>query len=119
MRACSRMRERLGAEIKFLNHFKFKGNADLENGSVNDVEFGGFTAWDDAGISADLVSLFGLDSFDKLSLTVGKKKIKIGQDVHTSSTKIKTIERTRLTDGLLRPSNSTGVLLDGKKSGVN
>ena len=31
-------RTRLGTEIQFLQHFKFKGNADLENGSVNDIE---------------------------------------------------------------------------------
>jgi len=94
-------RTRLGAEIKFLNHFKFKGNADLENGGVNDVKFDDFTGWDDASLSADLVSLFNIEGFDKLSLTVGKKKIKIGADVHTSSTSIKTIERTRWTDKLL------------------
>ncbi len=111
-------RTRLGAEIKFLNNFKFKGNADLENGGTNSVDFGGFTGWDDAGISADLLGLFDIQGFDKLSLTVGKKKIKIGQDVHTSSTKIKTIERSRLTDGKLRPANSTGVLLSGETSGI-
>ena len=112
-------RTRVGAEIQFFQHFKWKGNADLENGSVNDIELDEFTGFDDAGISADLVSLFNINGFDKLSLTAGKKKIKIGADVHTSSTKIKTVERTRWTDNGLRPDNSTGFLLNGKTSGVS
>ena len=112
-------RTRVGAEVQFFQHFKFKGNADLENGSVNDIELDEFTGWDDASISADLVSLFNINGFDKLSLTAGKKKIKIGADVHTSSTKIKTTERTRWTDNGLRPDNSTGVLLNGTTSGVS
>jgi len=111
-------RTRLGLEVQFLEHFKWKGNADLENGGTNDVEFDDFTGWDDASLTADLVGLFDIQGFDKLSLSVGKKKIKIGSDVHTSSTKIKAVERTRWTDNGLRPDNSTGVLLSGETSGV-
>jgi len=111
-------RTRLGLEVQFLEHFKWKGNADLENGGINDVEFDDFTGWDDASLTADLVGLFDIQGFDKLSLSVGKKKIKIGSDVHTSSTKIKAVERTRWTDNGLRPDNSTGVLISGETSGV-
>jgi len=111
-------RSRLGLEVSFLEHFKWKGNADLENGGTNSVDFDTFTGWDDAGLYADLAGLLDLDGFDKLSLFVGKTKHKIGHDVRSSSTSIKTVERTRWTDNGLRPANSTGVLLTGKASGV-
>ena len=106
-------RTRVGLEVEFFEHFKWKGNADLDNGSVNDTTFEGFGRWDDAGLYIDLNGLFDLNTFDKLTLFAGKTKIAIGADVHPTSTKINVVERTRWTDEGLRPTNSTGVRLDG------
>lgn len=106
-------RVRLGAQVKFAKFFDVMLRANLENGGRNDhnFEFGGY---DEAKVGVNLGKAFGIDSFDKVYLSYGRDKIEIGEDVHTSSKKIKTVERTALT-GKIRPDNSTGFALSLEK----
>lgn len=115
-------RTRLGSDIDFLNYFNFKGNINLDNGDINNLHSGDlftYDGWDDVGFTADLAGLFKLNYFDKLDLIIGKKKINIGQEVHYSSNEMKTVSRTRLQDGEIRPFNSTGVLVNASAKGVD
>ncbi len=111
-------RLRVGSEVQFLNYFKFKGNIGFNTGGNDDIQVDGIKGWDTVGLTFDLGKAFDISAVDSLKLTVGKRKFKIGEDVHTSSKKIKTIERTRITDSLLRGDNSTGVELEIDAKGV-
>lgn len=108
-------RLRVGGQVKFANYFDVLVRANVEDGGVNDhdIDFGGY---DEAKLGFRLDKAFDLGSFDKVYLTYGRDKIEIGEDVHTSSKKIKTVERTALT-GAIRPDNSTGAALTVENGG--
>lgn len=106
-------RVRLGAEVKFAKFFSAKVRANLEDGGANDHSFG-FHSYDEAYLGFDLGKAFNPGFVDKAKLTYGRHKIAIGEDVHTSSKKIKTVERSALT-GKVRPDNNVGGRLSLEK----
>ena len=90
-------RFRFGSEIKFLNGFKLKGNVNLVD---DDAKEGGpreFTHkdWDELTLSYSKKDVAG---FDKAGLSYGRHKVAMGHESHTSSKKIKTVERSPLSN---------------------
>jgi hypothetical protein len=90
-------RLRFGAEVKFLNGFKIKGEMNLvddraKNGEGRDYKF---KDWDQLKLSYSQKDVAG---FDKAGLTYGRHKVGIGHEAYTSSKKIKTVERSALSN---------------------
>lgn len=86
-------RMRLGAQAKFLNGFKLKANVNLEDDQTpegGDRNFG-YNDFDQAKLSYSIKDFGG---FDEASITYGRHKIALGYEAHTSSKKIKTVERS-------------------------
>ncbi|MFD2157942.1 porin [Rubritalea tangerina] len=95
-------RLRFGGEVKFLNGFKLKANANFEDDdkpSGGERKFG-YQSFDQAKLSYTFKDFLGLE---KSSVTYGRHKVALGMEQHTSSKKIKTVERSglanKLTDG--------------------
>ena len=99
-------RLRAGTSVKFAKFFDAKVRANLEDGGANDhqIKFGGY---DESYLGFRADKAFDINYFDKVHVTYGRHKIAIGEDVHTSSKKIKTVERSALT-GKIRPDNNVG-----------
>lgn len=100
-------RFRFGTEIKFLNDFKFQGQFNLKRDfdvsgrlfeSVEDLTI----AWKPDGSG--------------FSITAGKQKAYLTRDWNTSSTKIKTMERSLLTNNVV-PDKVGGVILSIDETG--
>lgn len=84
-------RFRFGADVKFLNSFKFKSSLNLR---TNYSDPGRFVR----NIDEMVIEWAGMDNF---VLTGGKQKMWMGRDWNTSSKNIKTIERSILTNNLI------------------
>mgnify|MGYP006096857459 CR=1 FL=1 len=123
-------RLRLGAQMKFANYFKLKANvnlvADASHTKTNpDIPGSGETNWgfpdaaaavyDEAKITFDAGKAFGTAGLDSLSITYGRQKLKMSQEAHNSSKKIKTIERSALANTIYRSARPVGVTIDGAK----
>jgi hypothetical protein len=109
-------RVRFGAEAKLLRFFEVKGNINL----VADLrQVGGDTEWgyqtfDELIASFDAGKAFGLEAVDGLSFHYGRKKMLVGHEVHTSSKRIKTVERSGIANRAF-PVRMTGAWVDASK----
>ena len=74
-------RLRIGTQVKFLNKFKLKVNANLEEGGPNDHQFG-YDGLDVAKLTYSAGDILG---FEDVALTYGRQKFKFSQEAHTSS----------------------------------
>ena len=115
-------RFRLGAQMKFANYFKLKANVNLVRDLKPrgfDTDWGlpddGLDAFDEAKLTFDAGKAFGLAGLDSLNFTYGRQKLKIGQEGHNSSKKIKTIERTSLGNMVYRSARPVGLTVDASK----
>lgn len=109
-------RLRLGAQVKFLNYFLLKGNADMENDTRpkgGDLDIGYSNIYE-AQLTFNAKKAFGLGSHDKFDISYGKSEVKLAQESTTSSKKIKTIERSALANKIM-PDNVTGAWIDAKR----
>ena len=90
-------RFRFGSEIKFLNGFKLKGNINLVNDSAKSGGTREFEHkdWDELTLSYSKKDVAG---FDKAGISYGRHKVAMGHESHTSSKKIKTVERSPLSN---------------------
>ncbi len=109
-------RLRLGAQVKFLNYFLLKANADMENdtrpsGGDLDIEYSNIY---EAQLTLNAKKAFGLGSHDKFDISYGKSEVKLAQESTTSSKKIKTIERSALANKIM-PDNVTGAWIDAER----
>jgi hypothetical protein len=112
-------RFRLGAKGKFLQYFGFKFQANLVDDSRN-VNGGGDLEWgyesiDEAYLSFDLGKVIGKSAFDSLTLTYGRQKFLLGQEAHTSSTKLLTVERSAIANKVYNSARPTGLSVDATK----
>ncbi|MDG1357635.1 MAG: porin [Akkermansiaceae bacterium] len=107
-------RLRIGTQVKFFNQFKLKVEANLEEGGPNDHEFG-YDGLDVAELSYSAGDIMG---FEDVALTYGRQKFKFSQEAHTSSKKIKTIERSNISNFFYGSYRPTGLTVSGKKGGV-
>jgi hypothetical protein len=109
-------RLRLGAQIKFLNLFLLKANANFARdarprGGDLDIDYVNIY---EAQLTFNAQKAFGINNHSKFNLSYGKSEIKIAQESTTSSKKIKTIERSALANKVM-PPNLTGAWLDAKR----
>lgn len=88
-------RFRLGAEVKILNGFKLKGNVNLiedEARSGGGSKFA-YQDFDELLLTYTSKDIVGLDT---VTFSYGRHKVEIGHESHTSSKKLKTVERSAL-----------------------
>lgn len=117
-------RLRFGAQMKFAQYFTLKGNVNL----VADAQFAGRdrkwgiphgrfggAAFDEAKLTFDAGKAWDLGGLDSLKFTYGRQKLKMGQEAHTSSKKIKTLERSALTNTIYRSARPVGFTVDASK----
>ncbi|MDJ0789302.1 MAG: porin [Myxococcota bacterium] len=109
-------RARFGGRVGFGRFFKVKANINL----VADLrQVGGNTDWgyqtfDELIGSFDARKAFGWEGVDKLSFHYGRKKMLVGHEVHVSSKRIKTVERSGIANRAF-PTRMTGAWLQAAK----
>ena len=108
--------------MKFAQFFKFK----METQLVVDGRYKGgdltwgqpdipWAAYDQVWLSFNAQKAFNLQTLDKLSFKYGRQKFLIGPEVHTSSKKIKTIERSALANTVYHGALPAGFTVSGTK----
>lgn len=114
-------RLRFGTDIQALKYFRIKANANFADdktpeGGDRDI---GYDSLDVATVSFDAGRLLGGSSpFDSLKLNYGRHKVTMGQEVHTSSNKIKTVERSAVANKIY-PKRMTGGTIDANMGNVS
>ena len=90
-------RVRFGAEVKFLNGFKLKGNINLVSDGVRGGtgRDWGYQNWDELTLSYTAKDVAG---FDEVGVSYGRHKVAMGHESHTSSKKVKTVERSPISN---------------------
>ena len=109
-------RFRLGTQIQILKHFKLKANANFVSdgkpkGGSRDF---GYQSLDVALISFDAGALLGGGALDGVNVSVGRHKVTMSNEVHTSSKKIKTVERSAVANKVY-PARLSGITLEKSK----
>jgi len=108
-------RARLGLKVKAFNGLQLKANVNLEDGGDKDHKFG-YTDFDTATISYN----FGtVGTVSDLTLSYGRHKHTFTQEAHTSSKKIKTIERSNISNLFYGSHRPTGLVASGKVSDIS
>ncbi len=104
-------RFRLESSTTFLQVFKLKAIINL----VDDSRFtsGGELDWgyqdfDEAVLSLDLRKAFDLEAVDALSISYGRYKFLMGQEAHTSSKELYTVERSAIVNKVYGGYRPTG-----------
>ena len=106
-------RFRLGVEVDITRDLTFEGSVNLEDGGFRNPHLG-YRSFDVLNLSYD----FGdVGDFKNIEVTYGRQKIDIGGEGHESSRKIKTIERSNISNYFF-PEKSTALMVSGKHSGV-
>ena len=115
-------RFRLGAQMKFASYFKVKANVNLVRDKRpfgGDLDWGtpklGAAVFDEAKLTFDAGKAFSVNGLDTLHFTYGRQKLKMSQEAHTSSKKIKTVERSALANTIYRSSRPVGFTVDAAK----
>ena len=118
-------RLRAGAEIDFLKFFELKGSVNLTNDNRqraglgptdNDGDLGfGYESIQDAVLTFDAQEAFNIQSLDSFKIRYGKQKLEIGGEQRASSKKIKTIERSAISNRLRDGNDGTGLLIEASK----
>lgn len=109
-------RLRLTAKVDFLKYFELEVGSNLVSDlrsraqPNNSLDFG-HDDFDAITLGFDIGKAFGKGPFDDIKLTYGRMKLKIGDEVHTSSNDLLTIERSALANELggdeSRPTGAT------------
>ena len=116
-------RFRLGMKMKFLEYFELKGNLDLVHDArahtapwPGNYKLGwGYENVDEAYFIFNAGKAFGITSLDELKIAYGRHKLKIGQEVHTSSRNILTVERSAISNKIYGSARPTGLSAKWKK----
>lgn len=110
-------RTRIGTKVKFLDYFTLKASINLiadfrPLGGSTDF---GYQTFDDLLLTADIGKMFGTAGFDSLTLTYGRHRITVSEEVHESSKNIKTIERSAIANKVYGPIRLSGTTLAAEK----
>jgi hypothetical protein len=107
-------RFRLGTTTRFLNYFDLDINANM----VDDNRFRGgrldwgYSDFDAASIGFNAGKAFGTGPLDTITFRYGRMKLPLSEEVHQSSRRIYTLERSSLADKVGgRESRPTGAML--------
>lgn len=100
-------RVRAGVKVKMLHGLQLKANANImkDNSPKGGSRSWGYDSLDEATLSYTLKDVAG---FDKVGISYGRHKVAVGHEAHTSSKKIKTIERSAISN----------TIYDGRYTGV-
>ena len=107
-------RARIGAKASFLQYF----GANVSLNMVDDDRYGngdlnwGYSSFDEAFLTFDLGKAIGQNPFDSLVVNYGRQKVALGQESHTSSTKLLTVERSAISNKVYGGIRPTGVSVD-------
>lgn len=108
-------RFRLGAQAKFLDGFTLKGNINVEEGGFRDNELG-YSSFDELKLTYKFGDKIGIeDAF----ISVGRHKFVHTWEVHESSKKIKTIERSNISNFFFNSARPTAVKVGGNFGGFD
>jgi hypothetical protein len=109
-------RVRLESKAQFLNYFSTKVSINIVSdgrSAGEDLDWG-YDTFDEATITFDIKKAFGAGALETLSLTYGRHKFNMTEEVHMSSKEIPTIERSAIANKLYGAnSRPTGFTLDG------
>ncbi len=110
-------RFRLGTQVQILKHFKLKANANFVSdgkpkGGSRDF---GYQSLDVALVSFDAGALLGGGALDGVNVSVGRHKVTMTNEVHTSSKKIKTVERSAVANKVYQILRLSGITLEKSK----
>ena len=118
-------RARVAAEVSFLKYFEAEVGINLvddrrfEAGPGNSLDWG-YDTFDTIAIEFNLGKALGKGPFDDIKVAYGRMKLKVSEEVHTSSNDIKVIERGLLSDRLGgNQSRPTGFTLELEKGDWN
>ena len=94
-------RLRLGVDLQALKYFKLHANANFAHdltpaGGDRDM---GYHSLDVGVVSLNAGALLGSGFVDTLTLSYGRQKVALGQEVKTSSKRVKTVERSYCCSG--------------------
>lgn len=115
-------RLRLGLNVKFLDYWQFNSAIDIEddqapNGRERDHDLQ-YADIDYATITLNAQKMFGITSLDALTISFGKHKVSGSAEYAISSRRIKTIERSALSN-YVSPPGSTGLRISAKHGNLN
>ncbi len=108
-------RLRTTAKIKFLNKFEAKASVNLENGGFRGTSLR-YNSLDEAKLTYKAGDILGVED---VSFSYGRHKHTFGGEVHQSSKKIKTVERSNISNFFFDSSRPTGVQIAGSKNGYD
>ncbi len=106
-------RVRFGAKLGFGRYFQIKGNANFVSDgrqSERNLDWG-YSSMDELIASFNAGKAFDLEGLDGFKISYGRKKMLVGHEVHMSSKKIKTVERSAIANRAF-PTRMTGVWVD-------
>jgi hypothetical protein len=119
-------RARIETKIGFLDYFDLEVGVNLvddrrfRTDPDDDLDWG-YDTFDSAILSFNIGKAFGRGPFDDIRLHYGRMKLNVTEEVHTSSNKIMTVERSMLADKLggaqTRPTGATLELAKGDWTG--
>lgn len=108
-------RFRVGTSVKFLNGFKLSGAVNLNDGSAFRSTDFGFNSFDTLYLQYGLGDVAG---FEDVKVGYGRYKFAFGGEEHTSSKKIKTVERSNI-NNIFAPRRGTGAAFEGSRGNVD
>ncbi|MGJ8724435.1 MAG: porin [Roseibacillus sp.] len=115
-------RARVAAEIDFLKYFELEVGINLVDdrryrvAPENSLDWGHDT-FDTVALEFNLGDALGKGPFDEIKLSYGRIKLKLSEEVHTSSNNLKAIERSNLSDLLGgAQSRPTGFTIELEKA---
>ena len=107
-------RLRFGTSVKFLNAFKLTARADFQNGEFRDTSIR-YSGLDELNLAYSVGDVAG---FEDVTVGYGRYKVAFGGEEHTSSKKIKTVERSNL-NNFYAPKRATGVKIEAEKNDID
>ena len=107
-------RLRFGTSVKFLNGFKALGRANFEKGGFRSDQLG-YNSMDELYLEYGFGDAAG---FEDITIGYGRYKVAFGGEEQTSSKKIKTVERSNISN-FFAPNRSTGLLVEASHSDID
>ena len=113
-------RLRLGVDLQALKYFKLHANANFAHdltpaGGDRDM---GYHSLDMGVVSLNAGALLGSGFVDTLTLSYGRQKVALGQEVKTSSKRVKTVERSAPANKIY-PNRMTGATVRATKGNLS
>lgn len=109
-------RFRFGGSVRFLDNFTLNARANFVNNISGSSEIE-YVSFNNLNLEYDFGDIDAL-GLDNVKIGYGRYKIAIGGEEHSSSRKLKTIERSNL-NNFYAPSRATGVMIEAERKKVD